>query len=387
LSRSGRTSELAGSPNSPAAMARTITGPADYLTRYGPFKTATYFQDVTMSPDLPSVADVIGQLYPQMGGDHLDGVLVVDPYGLAALLNFTGPIHIDDTSETLTADNAADLLVRRQYVEFTSKDARLDFLDQASKKTFEKLTAGDIPGPEKIGEVLGPAFLSRHLMFSAVRPDDQALFDRLGATGAFPVASADRDFFAVTSQNAGNNKIDVFMRREIAYDVDYDPATGQERATATITLHNDAPTSGLPDYVIADNKDPSTPKGTNRMYLSFYSPFALTGSQVDGASMPFESQRELGYHVYSRYLSVPSGGAVTVVLDLAGQLASRVDYELGVGVQPMVSADSVHVVVVPARGWVVAGSDGLRTEVDQRRASLLEQPGHPLQASVQFEPG
>ena len=55
----------------------------------------TYFQDVTMSPDLPSVADVIGQLYPQMGGDHIDGVLVVDPYGLAALLNFTGPIDIE----------------------------------------------------------------------------------------------------------------------------------------------------------------------------------------------------------------------------------------------------------------------------------------------------
>ena len=386
LSRSGRTQELAGSPNSPAVAARTIVGPADYLTRYGPFKPATYFQDVTMSPDLPSVADVIGQVYPQMGGDHLDGVLVVDPYGLAALLNFTGPIHIDGTSETLTADNAADLLVRRQYVEFTSKDARLDFLDQASKKTFESLTTGDIPGPEKIGQVLAPAFLGRHLMFTAIRPDEQALFDRLGATGAFPAAAPDRDFFAVTSQNAGNNKIDVFLRREIAYDVGYDPATGREQATATITLHNDAPTSGLPDYVIADNKQPATPKGTNQLYLSFYSPFALNGSQIDGTATPFTSQRELGYHVYSRYLSVPAGGTVTVVLDLAGSLLSRADYRLGVATQPMVNPDSVHVVVTPAAGWLVRTADGLHIEVDQGRVSLLEQPGHPLTVSARFAP-
>jgi hypothetical protein len=386
LSRSGRTQELAGSPNSPTAAARTITGPPDYLTRYGAFKTATYFQDVTMSPDLPSVADVIGQVYPQMGGDHLDGVLVVDPYGLAALLNFTGPIRIDGTSETLTAENAADLLVRRQYVEFATKGARLDFLDQASKKTFEALTTGDIPGPEKIGQVLAPAFLGRHLMFSAARSDEQVLFDRLGATGAFPTAAPDRDFFAVISQNAGNNKIDVFLRREVAYDVAYDPANGQEEATATIILHNDAPVSGLPDYVIADNKDATTPKGTNRMYLSFYSPFGLVGSQIDGSSVPFQSQRELGYHVYSRYVSVPAGATVTVVLDLAGSVTSSRHYQFGFGLQPMVNADSVHVVVTPAAGWVATAADGLHLEVDRRRASLLERPSSPLLLSADFAP-
>ena len=51
-----------------------------------------------MSPDLPDVAQVIRELYsgayPDMGGDHIDGVLVVDPSGLAALLNFTGPIQV-----------------------------------------------------------------------------------------------------------------------------------------------------------------------------------------------------------------------------------------------------------------------------------------------------
>jgi hypothetical protein len=169
--------------------------------------------------------------------------------------------------------------------------------------------------------------------------------------------------------------------------VSYDPATGRERATATVTLHNDAPASGLPDYVIRDNKDPSTPSGTNRMYLSIYSPFGLTGSHVDGNATPFQSQREFGYHVYSQYLSVPPGGTVTVVLDLAGQLSSGVDYHLGVGIQPTVTPDQLHLVVTPTPGWMVESTDILRDEVDHAQASYLAQPGHPLDAAVRFRVG
>ena len=35
-----------------------------------------------------------------MGGDHIDGVLVVDPYALAALLHFTGPIDVTGASRS-----------------------------------------------------------------------------------------------------------------------------------------------------------------------------------------------------------------------------------------------------------------------------------------------
>ena len=58
-----------------------LTGPADYLARYGAFDPQKLFQDVSYAPDLPTVADVIQQLYPQAGGDHIDGVLALDPYG------------------------------------------------------------------------------------------------------------------------------------------------------------------------------------------------------------------------------------------------------------------------------------------------------------------
>ncbi len=382
LSRSGRVAEL---NDAPGGDERVVTEPTDYAENYQPFKIGTHLQDVTVSPDLPSVATAIGQLYPQMGGEPIDGVIVVDPYGLAALLEFTGPIEVDGSPETLTPDNAAEILVRRQYLEFDTRAGRADFLDQASRKTFEKLTTGDIPGPERIGAVLGPAVLDKHLMFAATRPDEQAFLREVGTAGEFPQAQPGRDFFAVTSQNSANNKIDVFLHRSVTYDSTYDPGSGRVTSKATVTLRNDAPSSGLPDSVIGSN-DRGLPPGTNRLLLSFYSPLDLVDSSVDGVHQGFAAQRELGYRVYRRYIGIPPGGTVTVQLDLAGTIEAGPDYQLAVGVQPMVNPDKIEAIVVPTEGWLAEDSTVLHSDVDRRRVSFLIQPGHDISASTTFRP-
>ena len=384
LSRSGRVGDLNAKPG---AAQRVVTGPADYVARYGRFKVGTYFQDVTLSPDLPDVAQVISQLYsgpfPDMGGDKIDGVLVVDPYGLAALLRFTGPIDITGGPQ-LTAADAAQELVSDQYTDFPGKTNRVDFLDQASRKTFEKLTMGTIPGPDEIASVLGPQVSGHHLMFTSFRGSEQALFVRLGATGAYPHARPDQDFFGVTGQNSANNKTDVWMHRTITYDATYDPTSGRVEARATITLRNDAPSSGLPDGVIGSNGQ-GLPLGTNRTYLSFYSPLQLDSSAVDGTRLPFEQQQEFGYHVYSQYLTVGSGQTLTLTLDLGGVVAGGLEYQLGVGVQPMVNPDQIQITLTPRGPWSVSRSSGLFVQLDGSRASLVDESGHDLRAEVDFE--
>ncbi len=383
MSRSGRVSEL---DDAPGAAQRVVTSPADYVARYGRFRVGTYFQDVTLSPDLPDVAQVIRQLYsgpaPRMGGDEIDGVLVVDPYGLAALLRFTGPIDVTGGPQ-LTAANAAQELVSDQYTDFPGKTDRVDFLDEASRLTFDKLTKGSIPGPDEIASVLGPQASGHHLMFTSFRGSEEALFNRLGATGAYPHARPDQDFFGITGQNSANNKTDVWMHRTIRYDAGYDPSTGRVTATATITLHNDAPSSGLPPGVIGSNGQ-GLPLGTNRTYLSFYTPLQLVSSSVDGAHEPFESQQEFGYHVYSQYLTVGSGQTLTVTFQLGGVVAGGLDYQLGVGVQPMVNPDQVQITVTPKGPWTVSGAKGMFAELDGSRATLVDHPAQDLHTEVRL---
>ena len=66
---------------------------------------------LTFSPHFPFDADVIEQLYPQSGGERIDGVISIDPMALAALLRFTGPIVVPGLDMPLTSANAADILL------------------------------------------------------------------------------------------------------------------------------------------------------------------------------------------------------------------------------------------------------------------------------------
>jgi hypothetical protein len=389
LTRNGRVDDLNHSGD---RLTRVVDKPAEYVARYGPFKVGRYFQDVTLSPDLPDVAQVIRDVYsgayPDMGHDHIDGVLVVDPAGLAALLNFTGPIQVKGAPEPLTPGNAERLLLKDQYTLYSQESARVDFLTAASKLTFQALTSGNLPGPDKLTSVLAPVVKDRHLMFTAFRDDEQALFTRLGATGAFPRAQPGEDFFALVGQNHANNKTDIWMQRHITYDATYDPGTGHVDATATVSLHNGAPSSGEPDGVIGSNGR-HLALGTNLTYLSFYSPLQLSHWTLDGVEpLPFsgeDAQLEFGYYVYSMYISIPSGATATLHLHLSGTLASSVVYRLRWEVQPMVNDDAVDVTLRPTKDWQISSASGLYALNDGAGASTEQLSAANTSARAEFE--
>jgi hypothetical protein len=305
-----------------------VTSPpatADYVARYGRFRPGYFFQDITLSPDLPSVAPAAAQVFADATGDRVDGVLTVDPYALAALLHFTGPVQVDGLAQPLTADDAAQILVRDQYTTFGTDAARTDMLDQASRKTFDQLVHGSLPAPAAVADVLGPVVEQQRLAFhplaedAGVQAKEQALVDALHVGGAVP-ATDGGDAVDVITQNNGNNKIDMFLHRTVAYDVQYDPGSGHVTSTLAVTLRNDAPVSGLPASVIGSN-DQGLPPGTNRMWVSVYTPLDLREARLGGQVVPLEHEHELGRSVYSHYVDVPAGGSVELDLDLDGAVA------------------------------------------------------------------
>jgi hypothetical protein len=106
LVKIGRTQQLndASDPRS-----RRLVGPPDYVSRYGRFAPERFWQNVNVSPEFPTDATVIANLYPQSGGQPVDGVLAVDPTGLANLLCLTGPINVAEWPEPITPDNAESI--------------------------------------------------------------------------------------------------------------------------------------------------------------------------------------------------------------------------------------------------------------------------------------
>lgn len=318
-----------------------ITGPPEYLARYGRYKPGDYFRDMTFSPHFPYDGQVIAEAYPQAGGNDVDGVISIDPIALASLLKLTGPIRVEGFDRTLNSRNAAAFLLQENYALFPDNAEQNEALTELTEKTFDRLTDGDLPTPRALARALGQPTRDGRIRAWATRSSEQDLFERLGASGAFPEPRDDHDFLAIATQNSGNNKLDLYTTRTIDYDARLGP-DGRIHARATVTVSNLAP-DDLPPYVLGTRSD--VPRGTNRMMMSLYTPHTLAGATVDGEQVGMESQSEAGYRVYSRTLSVAPGESVVLVVDLEGYLDLDGDYVLDLAPQPTVWGDQLSVTV------------------------------------------
>ena len=146
----------------------------------------------------------------------------------------------------------------------------------------------------------------------------------------------------MTTQNAANNKIDVYLQRSIYDAVTYDPANGAVASRVTITLHNWGPRQGLPSEVIGSYSGSGLPPGTNETWLTLYSPLGLRSATVNGQSQGVSDQAELGVHAYSEYVDIPPQSSVTLTFDLAGVTTPGLGYGLSLYNQPMVLPDHGH---------------------------------------------
>lgn len=355
LTTSGRATDLV------SATAHTkLVAPADYVARYGAFHPERYFEDLTYSPVFPSVEQAMAGLYPQVGGVPIDGAMVLDPYALGALLQFTGPISIPGLGFQLTSQNTADVLLRQQYlVGDPGSQQRHDLLQDALRAGFSRLTAGSLPSPKTISTILGPEVKQGRLLFWSSHPTDQPLLERLATGGQFPQRPPSGDFLAVTLANSGNSKIDAYLHQQISDRVRYDPSNGRVEATVTIQELNDAPSSGLPLYVIGSHAGSGIPPGTNLSWLSLYTPLNLVSAQINGAPIGFSpGTREGGVTAYSTFVRVPAKSLATLTVDLEGTVPSRPDYRMEVWQQPLSNPQTFSVTVTPTVGWALRGQPG-----------------------------
>jgi hypothetical protein len=259
-----------------------------------------------------------------------------------------------------------------QYVDLPQTGARIDVLETLARTTFDRLTSGDLPGPRQIADALAPAVEDGHIQLYSVDSAQQHLFTELGADGALP--PIDGDFLAVTNNNATGNKVDLFLSRDIEYHASWDATSGAVAATVKVTLVNDAPRSGLPDYIIGNALGAAAadlPKGTNRTQLSVYSPLMLEGADVDGRSVELTPEVERDRYAYSLFLDVPPGGVRTVTLKMRGRIAMHDGhYRLDVAGQPLATPDRLRITVESAAGGPLQAVPPMEVDGATARAEI-----------------
>lgn len=327
----------------------TITAPADFVARYGQ-NPSRYAQNVTYSPDLPTVTQVMSQLYAKAGYGKLDGMMVLDPRSLAALLNFTGDIQAPGLG-TLTAANTDELLEKGQYALYPSasqQTERRNALDGALHTALSRLAEGSLPTPASLASTLGPDVASGDLLFWSMHPDEQEMLERTGLAGRFP-APHGGDLLAVTTANTAANKIDPYLQRTITSDVHYSSSNGDVSETVQVVLHNGAPATGLSSEVIGSYAGSRVPPGTNWTWVTFYSPLHLDGANLSASPLQMSSQTEFGVAAYSAFIKIGPGATQTVTVHLHGRVSAG-GYRLHVYSQPMVLPDKTQVDVSISHG-------------------------------------
>jgi UDP-N-acetylmuramyl pentapeptide phosphotransferase/UDP-N-acetylglucosamine-1-phosphate transferase len=363
--------------------------PPDYHARYDQFGPARTLQNVNMSPDFPSVAGLLMSQALQIGLGPIDGVLAVDPIGLAALLELTGPVNVSGWPTPIDSSNAVDVTLRDAYAFFERTPERAEFLGDVAQAVVDQATSGTLGRPAQIARVLGGAAHEGHLILAFARPAEQKLAVDLGVAGRMaPVRS---DAVAVTSSNSAANKIDFYLRRNVNYRVQLDPDIDHQRALAsgrlTVELDNTAPAEGVPKIVIGPYIADRFQAGENRAYVSLYSPLVLTGATLDGGPVEIYPGVERGRNVYSLLASIPSRTIQILTADFRGPVRLRPGgwYEVDVGHQPTVQPDHLRVSIAVPDGWRIAEAPGLE-QVSARLATRTITQQEPDRVRVRIVP-
>lgn len=359
----------------------------DYQARYGEFSATVHGSNINMTPDMPSAATALENLYTAATGEPVDGTILADPYLMEAMLEAIGPTDIPGVGE-VHADTVVDFLSQDQYGAVGEGDnERKEVLGDVAGEVLRRFMRDAGSRPEQAIAALGKAVADGRLQLHAADPDVQQAFAAINVHGA--LAAPQGDLLAVIVNNSAANKLDAFMERRVTYDVHLQP-DGSARARTTVDLTNNAPTSGLHQDVIGPNV-PELEAGQNRTWLSVYcaAECELVDATRNGAANEgLDPKQELGHPVFSTLLTMPSDSRERLQywwdIPRAWQkTGGEGAYRLTVRGQPTLPPTPVTVRIHPPDGMRVLsgpempGSDGVVTWAGQ--------PGTRVELEVLFE--
>ena len=265
------------------------------------------------TPHYPWAAQIWQKLWEWQTGQQIDGVIAVDPFALGYLLKVTGPVRLSD-GEVLGGDNVASWTLSTAYFKYPeNNERRKDLLTELAEKAFDRFSGGD-GGSGALLRALGRSAGEGRLLLWAARPAEQSVV--LGTPIAGTVLDQDGPVAALILNNGAGNKLDYYVDRTLTHDV-LRCGGGERTVRAEVTLQNNAPRGGLPDYVdVRTDGRPAAP-GQSRTFVNYY---ATTGARITGATLDGQPVRivkgvERGHPVFSADVEIRAGQSRTLALE------------------------------------------------------------------------
>jgi hypothetical protein len=338
---------------------QTVDASPEYVRRYGEFEANTTLTlNATFSPDVVDVATVAAGIYQTVKGTRTDGVLFVDPRGLAALMPPSAQVEVEGTGVTLDKESIARFVYSDAYERFDDQSQRRGALIEVGRQVFESTLADGLRDRAALSDV-ATAFGGGHIRFVSFEPGEQEILDGLGISGDLTPPAVDAMLVAVQNfgtSTAGGTKLDYWAQRDEAHRCEL-TSQGATCSTA-VKISNETP-QGLTRYVAG------SPYGRMRDYVEIFVPdrARLLAVEADGKPTEYRSEDQSGFSVVSVFKAIEPGDAATISVDyeLLG-VSSDTGYELVATPQALAHDATVSINITAPDDWVVKGPGADGTE-------------------------
>ncbi len=309
-------------------------------------RIATFPADVNLTPDFPTAATVMREMYRLRSGRTVDGVIATDPVALSYLLQATGPVAIPGHAQ-LTAGTAVEQLLNEVYLRMPDNATQDAYFSEVARAVFNALFAQHGDPRAEVAALARSAGERRLVMWSA-HPDEQSEIATTVMAGTLPVDDGARPTVGVFLNDGTGAKLGYYIRRSVSLTAAGCLEDGTRELRLKVTLTSTAPKTALP--VSITGLALGGPGNVVRTNVMIYSPTG--GSAVDTKLNGAETDVGLG---------VEKGRVVSVVtVDLAPGQTATVETGLITGTLPAsVGALTPRLVTTPAvTPWATAITPG-----------------------------
>lgn len=234
--------------------------------------TGQFMQDVTLTPRFDVSAKLAREMWKQRFGQEVDGVLAMDPVTLSYILKATGPVQLP-TGDTLTSDNAVQLLLSDVYAKYPDPTVQDAFFASAASAVFDKVSSGGFDAKAFIGALTDAAQQNRLRLWSA-SSSEQAQLRGTAVAGELPTSSPSGSQYGVYLNDATGAKMDYYLQKTVSVGSDLCRKDGRPTTVVEVTLKSTAPAdaaTSLPAYVTGAG-DFGVEPGKVQTNLAVYAP-------------------------------------------------------------------------------------------------------------------
>ncbi|WP_279294441.1 DUF4012 domain-containing protein [Arthrobacter humicola] len=292
-----------------------------YSTRLG-----QYIQDVNLTPDFPTAAATAQAMWERKTGQHVDGVLSLDPVALGYILDATGPVKItspellalakDKLPTALNGKNVVPTLLSDVYAKIASPTDQDAYFAGVAKEIFGALSSGKGDAKGLIKGMTRGAAEGRVLVWSGGAAE-QTIIANYPLSGSIAGKSVAPAQFGVYFNDGTGAKMDYYVKRSVQL-VKECTADGYGQVKVRITSTNTAPAdaaTSLPAYVTGGGIF-GVPAGTVQTNVIAYGPAQanVETAAVDGKKTDFAAHRHADRPVGTVTVTLTPGQSSTVEL-------------------------------------------------------------------------